>query len=591
MTKTKKYIKFNEILYDVVWIVCVFINIFYTHATIMQLPNWKHVFFPESHIGFLMLEGLIPYLLSYIYIRRKNQILLIVFYFTTIYLWANIGYSRYFSIYLPITLYTEFNNLNGLLPNIIDAMEKTDNILFFTCILVTITYKRTILYTNKKPFFLPFIFTILTVSALIFHYHSVKLEHNHLTEHFKDINDQRNVWDIMLDKRRMLENTMPKTCTYYYGIGPSLIINYIEKKIGTPKINFNQQELKDIKNHMKASPYAMPNDTAKNLIFILVESFASFPISKFINGVEITPNINKLLSKSNYYFPNMVSQTLLGESSDGQFIYLTGLLPLKNTVTINEIRSDTIETFLSIIKKSRPNLYCQMIIPTLNNAWSQKSMCNKYGFDALYSKEQYQKKIDEEWLNDKQLFEFASENDKHLKEPFINIILTSSMHTPYNKSYETYSIRYPKEYSSELKHYLDNVHYMDKYLGEYLETLKKYSWYSNSTIIITADHKPNPSKLNAYNKHEFEKIPFIIIQNPTSQKGLHPISSAEIYQTSVFPTILDMFHADSKWKGVGKSIFMLDSLKQSPYELNRKNIEQIASEYLILSKYINYTKL
>ena len=131
---------------------------------------------------------------------------------------------------------------------------------------------------------------------------------------------------------------------------------------------------------------------------------------------------------------------------------------------------------------------------------------------------------------------------------------------------------------------------MDKYLGEYLETLKKHSWHSNSTIIITADHKPNPSKLNAYNKHIFDKIPFIIINNDNTQKKLHLNSSAEIYQTSVFPTILDMFHADSEWKGIGKSIFMFDSLKQSPYELNRKNLEQIASEYLIQSKYINLTK-
>ena len=388
----------------------------------------------------------------------------------------------------------------------------------------------------------------------------------------------------------MLENTMPKTCTYYYGIGPNLIINCVEKILGTPKIIFNQQELKDITNHMKPSSYAMPNDTVKNLIFILVESLASFPINKSINGVEITPNINKLISESHYYFPNMVSQTLLGESSDGQFIYLTGLLPLKNTVTINEIRSDTIETFLSLIKKSRPNLYCQMTIPTQNNTWSQKTMCNKYGFDTLFSREQYQKETDEKWLNDKQLFEFAAENDKYLKEPFINIILTSSMHTPYNKSYETYLIRYPKEYSSELKHYLNNVHYMDKYLGKYLETLKKYSWYCNSTIIITADHKPNPSKLNAYDKHEFEKIPFVIINNPIVQKNFHPNPSTEIYQTCVFPTILDMFHAGSKWKGVGKSLFMLDSQKQSYYELKRKNNEQITSEYLIVSKYINSPK-
>ena len=71
---TKKHTRFSEIQYDVVWIVCVFINIIYTHVTIMQLPNWKHVLFPESHIGFLLLEGLIPYLLSYTYQKKELNI-------------------------------------------------------------------------------------------------------------------------------------------------------------------------------------------------------------------------------------------------------------------------------------------------------------------------------------------------------------------------------------------------------------------------------------------------------------------------------------------------------------------------------------
>lgn len=61
----------------------------------------------------------------------------------------------------------------------------------------------------------------------------------------------------------------------------------------------------------------------KNLVLIIVESLCSYLINKTYGGVELTPNINKLIKKA-YYNPNMLSQTMYGESSDGQFIYLTG---------------------------------------------------------------------------------------------------------------------------------------------------------------------------------------------------------------------------------------------------------------------------
>jgi lipoteichoic acid synthase len=281
----------------------------------------------------------------------------------------------------------------------------------------------------------------------------------------------------------------------------------------------------------------------------------------------------------------MESQSLLGESSDGQFIYLTGLLPLKNGVTINEIRADSITTFVSLAKQQIPHLYSQMTIPTDKYSWSQEAMCKKYGIDALFSKEDYAQKIEEDWLNDKQLFEFATTNDQRLKPPFISFILTSSMHSPYIKSYEAFSIDYPKEFSKELKHYLDNVHYMDKYLGEYLNSLKKYPWYKDCTIIITADHKPNGPKLNAQEEQLFTSIPFIILSPSTGSPNNNFV--AEIAQTSVFPTILDLYHLQNdKWKGVGLSIFAPKEMQKLPFEQQRKEFQQTISNYILNEKYL-----
>ena len=124
------------IIFEIAWIVCIFANIIYTHTTIMHLNKWHHVIYPTSHICFLLFEGFSFYFLSFIYPKRRNIILLLLFYIITIILWINVGYSRYFDTYMPLSLYVEFNNLNGLLPNIKDAIEKSDLFFLVTSIII-----------------------------------------------------------------------------------------------------------------------------------------------------------------------------------------------------------------------------------------------------------------------------------------------------------------------------------------------------------------------------------------------------------------------------------------------------------------------
>lgn len=568
----------NNTLYELIVIACIFANIIYTHQEISHISKWYYVIYPTSHICFFLFEGFSVYLLSFVYPKRKRGLLLLLYIIVTLILWINVGYSRYFDTYMPISLYTEFNNLDGLLPNIKDAIEKKDILFVLTSIIVVVAY----FITSKCPkskysILLPLIIIGTTLGTFYYHYKVIKSEHEHLKEHFKDINDQRTIWDLMVNRRKTMEHTMPKECVRYYGIVLSLLLNTVEKIFDTPQFVFSEEEKTEIEKYKYSSDYPLPKDTTQNLIVIIVESLASYPINKSINGFEITPYINSLLHDA-YYNPNMVSEAILGESSDGQFIYLTGLLPLRKGVTINEICVPQITTFVSMAKRYIPSLYSQMTIPTDKNAWSQEAMCKKYGIDKLFSKEQYPKDFEDDWLNDQQLFEYASETDKYLKPPFMSFILTSSMHSPYIKSYEDYHINYPQDFSPELKHYLDNTHYMDKYLGVYLNSLKKYSWYNQCTIIITADHKPNGPKLNAMDKSLFTALPLIIINSPFNNKiG----TSNQINQTSIFPSILDMYHLSYKWKGVGQSIFMPDSIQGCTYEKNKIKRRQNISDYII----------
>ena len=83
--------------------------------------------------------------------------------------------------------------------------------------------------------------------------------------------------------------------------------------------------------------------TSRNIIFIIVESYMAFTSDMIVDNKEITPNLNALRHDSTtYYNGNMQPNITLGESADGQFIYMTGLLPLRSSITISKARNRTL---------------------------------------------------------------------------------------------------------------------------------------------------------------------------------------------------------------------------------------------------------
>ena len=67
----------------------------------------------------------------------------------------------------------------------------------------------------------------------------------------------------------------------------------------------------------------------KNIISIHCESMMNFLIGLKFNGVEATPNLNKL-AKEGMYFNNFYSQVSVGTSSDSEFTLNTSLMPSNN---------------------------------------------------------------------------------------------------------------------------------------------------------------------------------------------------------------------------------------------------------------------
>ena len=307
----------------------------------------------------------------------------------------------------------------------------------------------------------------------------------------------------------------------------------------------------------------------KNVIFIIIESYMSFTSDMKIDGKEVTPFLNSLKHQpTTYYNGKMCENVTIGESSDGQFIYMTGLLPLQSDVTVSKVRHNTLPGLPKILGKES-----RMIIPTTTSVWNQDEMCRQYGFNYLYTRNDFRNNYGED-LNDKQVFELAIQKDKSSKSPFLSVVLTMSMHGPYtNLIDKSFHISHPS-LPRELVCYLNACHYTDQQIKKYFDHLKKTGLYYNSLIIISADHHVHKADFGKVDNH----IPLYIIDASGIPKGMW---QEECHQLDVYTTLLDIMRCKSNWYGLGRSLI-------SPNHYNAPSTQTWdVSQWIILGDYFS----
>lgn len=488
--------------------------------------------------------------------------------------WAfsNTLYSRFFNHYITYSVLNEYSALKDgmVIESVISGINLYDLTYLMSFILFIIIYRNTKEKKSKLPpirhcALITMIMIISSISAHIFYCIS-----NKETRYLKYI--EKRLYKIQISSEPYLyESTLP---TFDRGVIRSLLTGYFLSYQVSIKLTSSQ--LESIHTAIKKSTMSLTNhklDTKpRNVIFILVESYMSFTSDLLINGKEITPFLNSIKNDSNVYYNGHVKPNItIGASADGQFIYLTGLLPLRSTLTISVANKIKLIGLPKILH-TKMGLYPRMIIPTAESIWNQRQMCTQYGIPTLYSRSDV-KEVNKSMLSDEQVFNLAKKIDNENTSPFFSIILTASMHEPYNKDIDPeFSIQDPS-YKNDLKHYLNACHYTDKQIKEYFDFLKDNGIYDKSLIIIASDHNvKNANWANISND-----LPLYIINgdinNSNSWKG-------QCNQVDIYTTLLDILGIKQQWNGLGNSLlsrFYKNSLTPNKW---------IISENIMRSNYL-----
>lgn len=293
----------------------------------------------------------------------------------------------------------------------------------------------------------------------------------------------------------------------------------------------------------------------KNILFIIVESYLSATSDLMVDGREVTPFLNSLKRDSTvFYNGQIISNISTGESSDGQFLYMAGMLPLRSEVTVTKAKYAELPGLPKILKQEGIIKEAQMIIPTLPSMWEQESMCEKYGFDYLYSSADY--KDGKYWyLLDKQVFEYALEKNLTAQQPFLSVILTMTMHQPYTEPMDSTFIIKDKSLTEKYRNYLSTCHYTDRQIKWYFEQLKKTGLFENSLIVIVADHHANSNLFDMSEDEISSDIPVYIvngnIDNAIGWQG-------RCNQLDIYTTLLDILGTKETWHGFGHTLITND---------------------------------
>ncbi|MDE6338840.1 MAG: LTA synthase family protein [Muribaculaceae bacterium] len=338
----------------------------------------------------------------------------------------------------------------------------------------------------------------------------------------------------------------------YFGIVPYVSLQIFEAL--KPKyVNLTPDELASIDNYLKENASkpllidSLPDNSDKNLILIVVESLNSDALNLTANGRPIMPFLSSFLEKENdvIRMDSVLSQVGIGRSSDGRFIYQTGILPITDDPVALKYIDYTYPSLSSALSREGVEFDCGDPIQ-----WNKIDLSKKYGFHELHTRDELIKGMKKYGGKDPALFNNALPIIEKLQQPFYVALNTMDMHDPYEEyGWKHSDVWQDNTLSDSEKIYIEKCRQFDAGLSQFIAGLKKNGLYDKSVIVVTGDHNARPNCLNG-KCLVHTQIPIIILNS-----GLDIRSHAVIGQSDLYPTILDIMGAtDAKWRGVGTSI-------------------------------------
>ncbi len=307
---------------------------------------------------------------------------------------------------------------------------------------------------------------------------------------------------------------------------------------------------------------------SRNMVLLLVESLNAWVVDLKIDGQEVCPVLNSLLADTaSIACTQMMAQVKNGRSSDGMFIYNTGLLPLTGGSVAMDFGDNDYPSLSKALKSVNPKYSTMEITVDRAGMWNVETTARSYGFDSLYLQDVYRDTYIKSGQSiDKTLLEYSSNKLAVSTTPFFAMIFTGTTHIPYDKleDVEPTWISQSKSYTVNVRNYLEKVAFFDRQLGAFIDRLKHDGTYDNTVLVIASDHSDfvddDPQGRASISKRGIECMFVVLNSGLKGQRISGPVAQVDLY-----PTLLDIMGANTYWwKGLGHSLLRNNVTSATP---------------------------
>lgn len=467
-----------------------------------------------------------------IYLWRRKSILFPYIAIVVLLLLSQLWYLRNYGTLMPLTSYTLVKNLDGLGPSIINSMRWNDLLVVAFPLVFCIVYafaKGCLIRPGWRCNLRDAVLAIAVVECIILPSYLVHDENAY-------------AHPFGLYKNETLRAYRQLGFTNY-------VIYQLRYSTGLSKAEIaeaKQFSAKVADESRKVMPFANVNG-GRNLIVLLVESLQSWPIGLKVDGVEVTPCLNKIIAEdSTAYFSKVVPQVNGGRSSDAQLLLNTGLLPIQIGAPASLFGTND---YPSLPKALKEKGYASSLILCDNRAyWNQHAASIGYGYDNVF--DQLAEGV-EPPRQDSALYSKGIKILEKMESPYMAVLVTMSGHDMVDSDLPDPFPNY-KAASHQVKNNLIITHYVDKCIGDFVAQLKAKGMLDNCTLVITGDH--DSVGKNQFDGRETEEvtdrfIPLVVINSQLKQHYADKVMG----QMDIYPTLLDEMGLAYEWRGLGQS--------------------------------------
>ncbi len=274
------------------------------------------------------------------------------------------------------------------------------------------------------------------------------------------------------------------------------------------------QVLKDslfVQGNRNENILQLPANTKPNIIFIVWESFTEKATHLQRDGKAVTPKFNEL-KKEGIYFSNIYAT---GDRTDKGIVGVLSGYPAQPTTSIvkTPVKANKLPMISSTLASNGYNtsFYYGGELEFAN----MKAYLLGGNFKKFTSKWDFRPEDqNSKWgAHDGVVMKKVLEGLNKETTPFFCTWLTLSSHEPFEVPVPTIF-----EGKDEASLFLNSLHYTDKVVYDFIEQCKKQAWWSNTLVVIVADHghrqPPTGKKIDDF------KIPLLLLGGALSQKEI-----------------------------------------------------------------------